>query len=164
MRVTKVGFDFGNFLMAQVCMQVPDTEITTLVIEGVTETHDGTRLCELIHTCRGNVCSDRYLDMIAARFRTPAQAGRAYNRLISAGCGNRGEFQSLRVTGCSCANWKDDVVADVAGSAAWEDAVVADSSGSSLRKKRPRGGKRTQKMKQKRARRSYDDGDFLTCE
>ena len=87
------------------------------------------------------------MDMIAARFHTNAQAGRAYNGLIHLGCGSLGELRSVSVTGYSSYGWMEENI--IAGSdlQTW----------SSLRRQ-PRGGQRVQQMKAKRARINDEQG------
>ena len=64
-------------------MSASKGEITTLVVEGVSQTHDEATLRAKLDNSRGCICTERYMDMIAARFRTEAQASRAYNGLIA---------------------------------------------------------------------------------
>ena len=69
-------FDFGSFLTWQGDQNASQGEITTLVVEGVSPTHDAALRAKLDNS-RGCVCTERYMDMIAARFRTNAKADTA---------------------------------------------------------------------------------------
>ena len=107
-------FNFGSFLTCQGDQNASKEALTTLVLEGVSQTHDEATLRAKLDNSRGCVCTERYMDMIAARFRTNAQAGRAYNGLIHLGCGNPGELRSVSVTGYSSCGWMEEKT--VAGS------------------------------------------------
>ena len=86
--------DFGSFLTWQGDQNASKEDITTLVVMGVSQTHDEALRAKLDNS-RGCVCTERYMDMIAVRFRTNAQADRAYNGLIHLSCGDPGELQIL---------------------------------------------------------------------
>ena len=68
-------FDFGSFLTGQY-QNASQDDITTLVLEGLSQTRDEALRAKLDNS-RGCVCTERFMDLIAARFRTNAQAGKA---------------------------------------------------------------------------------------
>ena len=74
-RMGQGRFDFGSFPTGQGDQSASKGEITTLVVDGVSQTHDEATLRAKLDNRRGCVCTERYMDMIAARFHKDDLSG-----------------------------------------------------------------------------------------
>ena len=137
-------FNFGVFLSSGLLGGEPREEYATLVVENIDDKEVLKELEGRIWQMRGVIYWEVFLDMLAIRFRTAVQAGRAYSQFIAMGCGNKGKLTSLTVSGCSSIAWRESDDAFVEAEVAESHAQVH------ARRKRPRGGVRVRTAKQKK--------------